>query len=70
MSVRSVKVREVRARPKGLGLAADKSVTLQVEDESKINSKDSEEKKLTMKTGSHCVIVGGKKDGQYGTVSI
>jgi hypothetical protein len=58
-------------RPKGLGLGADKSVALQTENTSRPSRSDAANvETLTMKSGVHCQLVSGKKEGQYGTVNI
>ena len=54
-------------RPKGLGLGADRSLMLQTEKDKKNGSIEDEEN--VMKRGCHCIIVVGRHNGFYGTVS-
>lgn len=57
-------------RPKGLGLGADKSILLQVSNNSKDkrSTKSAKEEELVLRCGSFCMLLGGKHDGLYGTV--
>jgi len=56
-------------RPKGLGLGADKSILLQtLGDQRKQQTSSTPADKLVLKNGSYCMLLGGKHDGQYGTV--
>ena len=58
-------------RPKGLGLGADKSVLLQTSDNKhKHRSGSTQEDELVLKRGSYCMLIGGKHDAHYGTVSL
>jgi len=68
---RIVKAIDPVVRPKGLGLGADKSAALQSRDKAATSaSGPAEEDRLDMKVGAFCQVVSGKRDGQYGTVSI
>jgi len=56
-------------RPKGLGLGADKSILLQTSNNKHQRRDNSaQEDELVLKRGSYCMLIGGKHDGQYGTV--
>ena len=58
-------------RPKGLGLGADKSVLQQTSNnKSKHHSSSVQEDELVLKRGSHCMLIGGQHDGQYGNVRL
>ena len=59
-------------RPKGLGLGADKSILLQTSSNNKHqhHGNSSQEDELVLKRGSYCMLIGGKHDGQYGTVRL
>jgi hypothetical protein len=58
---------EAVARPKGLGLGADRSLTLQQKDDGKSTS-SSHDDQLVMKKGSYCVVQAGTHEGLYATV--
>ena len=69
MYVRLVAPVEAVARPKGLGLGADRSLTLQQKNDNKSGEKNSGEEQLCMKKGSYCVVKAGRHQGLYATVS-
>jgi len=58
-------------RPKGLGLGADKSILLQTSNNKhQRHDSSAQEDELVLKRGSYCMLIGGKHDGQYGTVRL
>lgn len=59
---------EAVARPKGLGLGADRNVNKQSTGSDPGQSKDSED--LELKKGVHCLINNGRCKGMYGVVSM
>ena len=56
------------ARPKGLGLGADRPRTQQVQKQHGEGSDRKEE--LVMKRGAHCVVTSGHLSDLYGEVSL
>jgi len=69
MYVRLVAPVEAVARPKGLGLGADRSLALQQKNDSKSAGRNSGEEQLVMKKGSYCVVKSGRNQGLYAVVS-
>ena len=63
---------EAIVRPKGMGLGADRSLTLQQKQPDSIaDSRDGRGKEeLVMKRGAYCVVVARQHEGMYGQVRI
>ena len=57
------------ARPKGLGLGADRSTLLQKNGEAKAGITNDEEN-LVLEKGAYCLIMKGRHKDLYGVVSL
>ena len=58
------------ARPKGLGLGADRSALLQKNGETKGNMTNDDDENLVLEKGAFCLIMKGKHKDHYGVVSV
>jgi len=59
------------ARPKGLGLGADRSALLQKNGETKGNmTNNDDDDNLVLEKGAYCLIMKGKHKDHYGVVSV
>ena len=67
---RSVAPIQAVMRPKGMGLGADRSKSLQGKDSSNSSKDSKKDEDLEWKKGAYCIIESGKNEGLYGQVNV